>query len=184
MYIASECGRHQGYHIHAEVLIVEVVDRDNRPCPPGQRGRVLVTDLSNHAFPFIRYEIGDVAVRAEDAPCPCGVRLPRLASVEGRIADMVVLRDRVLTSPNFTILMSDVRGLKAYQVRQDALDQLDVYLVPDHDYTEECGAYVRSSIERMVEGQARVIIHQVPEIAVPESGKRRFIVSSVSREWI
>ena len=179
MYLAAECGAHQGYHIHAEVLILEVVGPDDRPCPPGERGRGLVTDLSNHAFPFIRYEIGDVAVRAEDGPCPCGVTLPRLATVEGRIADMVVLRDRVLTPPNFTILFSDVRGIKAYQVRQDAVDRLDVYVVPDHDYTDEVTAYVRGAIEQMVAGQARVTIHQVPEIAVPESGKRRFVVSTV-----
>lgn len=179
MYIAAECGVHQGYHVHAEVLIVEVVGPDNRPCPPGQRGRVLVTDLSNHVFPFIRYEIGDVAVRAEDGPCHCGVTLPRLAAVEGRIADMVVLQDRVLTPPNFTILLSDLRGIKSYQIRQDAMDQLDVYIVPDHDYSDEVTAYVRTALEQMVEGQARVIIHQVPEIEVPESGKRRFVVSTV-----
>lgn len=179
MYLAAECRGHQGYHVHAEVLLLEVVDPDDRPCPPGERGRVLVTDLSNHAFPFIRYEIGDVAIRAEDRPCPCGVMLPRLAAVEGRIADMVILRDRVLTPPNFTILFSDIRGIKAYQVRQDAIDRLDVLVVPDHDYRDEITAYVRGAIEQMVAGQARVTVHRVPEIAVPESGKRRFIVSTV-----
>jgi hypothetical protein len=99
--------------------------------------------------------------------------------VEGRIADMVVLRDRVLTPPNFTILFSDLRGIKAYQVRQDAIDQLDVFVVPDHDYTDAVAAYVRGAIEQLVAGQARVSIHQVPAIAVPESGKRRFVVSTV-----
>lgn len=182
MYIGSECGSHDGYHLHAEVVLTEVVDRDGRPCLPGERGRVLVSDLSNHAFPFVRYEIGDVAVKAEDRPCACGVRLPRLASVEGRIADMVVLRDRVLTPPNFTILFSDVRGLKAYQVRQDAIDRLDVHLVPDVDYDPRVAAYVRSAIETMVGGQASVVIHEVAAIAVPESGKRRFVISTVSRE--
>jgi phenylacetate-CoA ligase len=179
MYLAAECSAHRGYHVQAEVLVLEVVGPDNRPCPPGERGRVLVTDLSNHAFPFVRYEIGDIGVRAEDDPCPCGVTLPRLAAVEGRIADMVVLRDRVLTPPNFTILFSDIRGIKSYQVRQEAIDQLDVYIVPDTDYKDEVAVYVRGAIEQMVEGKARVVIHQVDEIAVPESGKRRFIVSTV-----
>jgi len=182
MYLASECGAHRGYHVHAEVVIVEVVGPDNRPCAPGERGRVLVTDLSNHAFPFIRYEIGDMAVRAEDAPCPCGVTLPRLQAVEGRIADMVVLRDRVLTPPNFTILFSDIRGIKAYQVRQQAIDRIDVYVVPDHDYTEEVSRYVLGAIEQMVAGQARVTLNKVSEIAVSESGKRRFVVSTVGGE--
>jgi len=179
MYLAAECGAHQGYHVHAEVVIVEVVGPDNRPCMPGQRGRVLVTDLSNHAFPFVRYEIGDVATLAGAGACSCGVTLPRLASVEGRIADMVVLRDRLLTPPNFTILLSDFRGIQSYQIRQDAIDQLDVFIVPDAEYRDEVETYVRSAIEKMVAGQARVNIHRVPEIAVPESGKRRFVVSTI-----
>lgn len=180
MYIGAECGAHDGYHLHAEVLIVEVVDKNNRPCAPGERGRVLLTDLSNHAFPFIRYDIGDIGVSAAPRPCPCGVRLPKLATVEGRIADLVVLRDRILTPPNFATLFSDLRGIRAYQIRQDAIDCIDVYLVPDADYRPEFEHYVRSAIEQMVAGQARVAIHKVEDIAVPESGKRRYVVSNVA----
>lgn len=184
MYLGAECGAHDGYHLHAEVLIVEVVDHHNRHCRPGERGRVLVTDLSNHAFPFIRYEIGDVGVMADARPCPCGVRLPKLAAVEGRIADLIVLRDRVLTPPNFATLFSDMRGIRAYQIRQETLDRIDVYLVPDEDYRAEFEHYVRGAIERMAAGQAQVVIHKVADIAVPESGKRRYVVSSVSRDHL
>ena len=100
MYMGAECGEHDGHHLNAEVVLLEVVDPDDRPLPPGERGRILLTDLSNHAFPFIRYEVGDMGVLEDPRHrCPCGLRLPKLASVEGRIADMVVLRDRVLTPP-------------------------------------------------------------------------------------
>lgn len=182
MYMGSECRAHRGYHLHAEVLLVEVVDKENKACAPGELGRILITDLSNHVFPFIRYEIGDVGAMGDTAPCSCGVMLPRLAKVEGRIADVVVLRDRLLTPPNFTILMSDIRGIKSYQIRQDSLDELKIYIVPDSDYTEEVGRYVTGSIAKMTGEGVRIHIEKVPEIAVPESGKRRFIVSSVSRE--
>ena len=184
MYMAAECREHSGYHLHGEVVLLEVVDHHDRPCSPGKRGRILVTDLSNHAFPFIRYEVGDVGTMAEPSLCSCGVRLPKLAAVEGRIADMVVLRDRVLTPPNFTILMSDVRGVAGYQIRQESVDRLDVHLVPGPGYTPKVADYVRASIERMVEGQAHIEVREVAEIDVPESGKRRYIVSSVSREHL
>lgn len=184
MYIGSECRMHRGYHLHAEVLIVEVVDKDNRPCRPGELGRILVTDFSNHVFPFIRYEIGDVGALADESPCPCGLTLPRLTHVEGRIADIVVLRDRVLTPPNFTVLMSDFRGIKSYQIRQDSLDELKVYIVPDIDYTEQVGQYVLNSIVKMVGNNVRVYLEKVPEIAVSESGKRRYIISTISHDQI
>jgi phenylacetate-CoA ligase len=181
MYLASECRAHQGYHIHADVLIVEVVDHDNRSCLPGERGRLVITDLSNHAFPFIRYEIGDVGVMADDRPCACGVTLPRLSSVEGRIADLIVLRDRILTPPNFATLMSDFPGIQAYQVRQDAIDELKVLIVPGQGYRDTVTDYIRGAVEQMVGGMARVDIEHVSEIPVSESGKRRYIVSSVSQ---
>jgi phenylacetate-CoA ligase len=184
MYIGAECSEHNGYHLHAEVVLTEVVDADNRPCPPGTRGRVLVTDLANHAFPFVRYEIGDVGVMAPAGSCPCGVSLPRLASVEGRIADIVVLRDRLLTAPNFTVLFSDLRGIKAYQIRQESIDRLDVYFVPGEGYLPSVGLYVESSIRKMVADQAVITMHQVSDIPVPESGKRRYIISNVAREHL
>lgn len=180
MYIGAECKEHNGYHLHSEVLIVEVVDRKNRPCPPGVRGRVLLTDLSNHVFPFIRYEIGDVATFAEERQCACGLTLPRLKALEGRIADMVVLKDRILTPPNFTIILSDLRGVKSYQIRQDQLDRLDVLVVPDKDYSEAFGEYILSAIRTLVGGQANVALKLVDNIPIPESGKRRYIVSQVS----
>lgn len=182
MYIGAECRKHSGYHLHAEVLYVEVVDKENNPCRPGEFGRILITDLTNHAFPFIRYEIGDVGVMDGEAPCPCGVTLPRLAKIEGRIADVIVLRDRILTPPNFTTLFSDMRGIKAYQIRQDSLDELKVCLVPEANYTEDVTHYILRAIEHMVGDGVRIRFEKVPEIAVSESGKRRFIISSLSRE--
>ena len=181
MYLAAECRAHEGYHVHAEVLLLEVVDRDNRACAPGQRGRILVTDLSNHAFPFIRYEIGDVGVAGPTEPCSCGVTLPRLARVEGRIADLVVLRDRVLTPPNFATLFSDKPGIRAYQIRQPALDELEVRMEPGEGYDESVRRYIEGAILEMVQGQARVRVLTDAPIPVPESGKRRTVVSEVAR---
>jgi phenylacetate-CoA ligase len=182
MYIGAECRQHDGYHLHAEILFLEIVDKHDRPCPPGEAGRILLTDLSNHAFPFIRYEIGDVGTMGSETPCLCGVTLPRLARLEGRIADRIVLRDRILTPPNFATLFSDMRGIRAYQIRQVSLDQLDVLMVPDHDYTDDFARYVRGAIEQMVGKDVRVVIQIVSDIPVSESGKRRFIVSTVSRD--
>lgn len=181
IYVGAECRAHQGYHLHAEVVKVEVVDENNRPCPPGKLGRILITDMSNLAFPFIRYEIGDVGtMTAPGAECSCGVTLPRLQSLEGRISDLLVLRDRVLTPPNFATLFSDMSGIEAYQIRQPALDRIDIYIVPGRDYSDMTGQYVRDATAAMAGAGTTVSLHLVPEIAVSESGKRRFVVSEVA----
>jgi phenylacetate-CoA ligase len=180
MYMGAECREHAGYHLHSEVLLIEVVDKDNQPCPPGVTGRILITDLANHAFPFIRYEIGDVGAMHEDSPCSCGVTLPRLAKVEGRIADLIVLPDRILTPPNITVLMSDMRGVKSYQLRQDKLDELRLLVVPDDTYNESVGQYVVGALRQLAGTNVSVNLELVPEIPVSQSGKRRYVISSIS----
>lgn len=184
MYMGAECREHHGYHMHADVLLIEIVDKENQPCRPGELGRVLITDLSNHVFPFIRYEIGDVGMLADATPCACGVTLPRLARIEGRIADVLVLPDRLLTTPNIAVLMSDMRGIKSYQIRQDTLEEIKLFIVPDALYTETVGQHIIDAFRKMTGDGIKIHLEIVPEIAVSESGKRRFIISSVSRERI
>jgi phenylacetate-CoA ligase len=180
MYIAAQCQAHDGYHLHADVVLTEVVDAAGEPCAPGEPGRVLVTDMSNHAFPFLRYEIGDVAVLADPAPCPCGVTLPKLASVEGRIPDMVVLPDRVLTPPNFASPIAETPGVLAFQVRQERMDTLRVLIEADDSFDDRSKHRVREIVEALVAGHARVEVVTDEPIVVPESGKRRFVVSEVA----
>ncbi len=183
LYIAAECKEHNGYHIHSEVIIAEIIDANGKPCKPGETGRVILTDLTNYAFPFIRYEIDDLGILEEEGQCSCGMWLPRIRSIEGRIGDVIVLKDRSLTPPNFASLFSDNRGIKAYQIRQDKIDEIEVIMEPDSDYTDEYEKYIRTSIESMVMGQAKVTITLTDKIEVPESGKRRYIISKVSKDF-
>ena len=46
--LAAECVHHQGLHLFEDLAILEVVDQDNQPVPPGVYGaRVLLTGLFN-----------------------------------------------------------------------------------------------------------------------------------------
>jgi phenylacetate-CoA ligase len=81
--VASRCPEAGRYHVHAEHCLVEIVDEQGRPCRPGQLGKVLVTGLSNHAMPLLRYDADDLAEVA-DGPCPCGRTLPSFGRIVGR----------------------------------------------------------------------------------------------------
>src|SRR3712207_8825470 len=51
---------HPELEIDEDLVMVEVVDKDNEPVPPGTPGaKVLITNLVNFAQPLIRYEISD-----------------------------------------------------------------------------------------------------------------------------
>lgn len=70
MFLTNGCPATTGAHVNADWVILEVVDEQNQPVPPGQLGhKILMTNLANTVQPFIRYEIGDRLVMATE---PCG----------------------------------------------------------------------------------------------------------------
>lgn len=93
-YVSSECllvattCRHEWLHYRSDWMILEPVDADYRPVPPGQASHtVLLTDLSNRVQPIIRYDLGD-SVLARPDPCHCGSPLPAIRVV-GRCDDVL-----------------------------------------------------------------------------------------------
>jgi len=83
--IGWEC-RHGRMHVNADWVILEAVDAQYRPVPPGSCSHTtLLTNLANKVQPLIRYELGDrITIDAE--PCPCGSALP-VVQVQGRDDD-------------------------------------------------------------------------------------------------
>ena len=88
--IAWECPDCRGYHINSDALIVEFLKKDGQPAPPGTPGRIVITNLFSQALPIIRYDLGDVGVRADQEPT-CGRGLPLMGIVEGRSDAFLVL---------------------------------------------------------------------------------------------
>jgi phenylacetate-CoA ligase len=86
-YIALQCKQSPCYHVQSECVLVEVLDEQDRPCAPGEIGRIIVTRLHNFAMPLIRYEIHDYAEVGE--PCRCGRGLPVLNKIVGRQRNMM-----------------------------------------------------------------------------------------------
>lgn len=88
--LASECSAGR-LHLNSDWVILEPVDADGRPVPPGEMGTTtLLTHLANHVQPLIRYDLGDrVALRA--GVCACGTHLPAI-EVLGRDDDTLHLR--------------------------------------------------------------------------------------------
>jgi phenylacetate-CoA ligase len=80
--IAWECG-HGRMHVNADWVMLEPVDAQHRPVPPGQASdRILLTNLANHVQPLIRYELED-QITLQSGHCSCGSPLP-VIEVQGR----------------------------------------------------------------------------------------------------
>ena len=97
--LAWECPAGQGtYHVCDDAVVLEVVGPDGRPVEVGQTGEVVVTGLHSFAMPFIRYKIGDLAVRGPDR-CPCGASYSTLMAIHGRTIDMFLLAGGISLHP-------------------------------------------------------------------------------------
>jgi hypothetical protein len=139
-YGASEClsiayGCAAGWlHVNADWVLLEPVDDDRRPTPPGEASRTaLLTNLANRVQPVIRYDLGDSVVARPD-PCPCGSPLPAIR-VEGRHDDVVSLiapngRTVRLLPLALTTVVEEATAVRRFQIVQTASDRLMLRLEP------------------------------------------------------
>ncbi len=89
--IAVECREGRRMHLLDDLLVLEVVDEQNRPVPPGEWGaKILVTPLFRRTQPLIRFEVHD-AVRMSPEPCPCGRPFPVFDGIRGKTGRMLRL---------------------------------------------------------------------------------------------
>jgi phenylacetate-CoA ligase len=178
--IAGECAEANGLHAFADARIVELLGDDGRPVGPGESGQVVITDFRNRVFPLIRYRIGDLA-RWKRAPCPCGVTLPLLEPVQGRISDALRLASGlVVAGEGLNALFHPFPGaVRQFQLRQDADHSLTLRCVRGSD--PDADAQLRKVVERLetlVRGEVPVRLELVDSIP-HDRGKARTIVSAV-----
>ena len=179
--IASECTAHDGMHIGAEYLHLEFV-QDNRPVKPGENGEILVTILGNHAFPFIRYKIGDVGSPSAAAPCSCGVTLPKMQMVAGRTTDFLLAPDgRKVSGAALTIyLAAQVPGVRQAQIIQRQHGRLIFNLVTDSRFSETSRRMIEEKVRHFFGTDMKVEFEFVTAIAKEPSGKYRFSICELN----
>jgi phenylacetate-CoA ligase len=177
--VAQQCAETGGLHLSAERLIVEVLDPQGRPCPPGVLGEITVTDLGNLVMPFIRYRTGDLAVLAS-GPCPCGRTLPTLARVLGRTSDVLVGRnDRLVACPGPTFFTAGTGGVQQLQILQAADGAITLVVVRSGEWREESAEALRARMRSLL-GDIAVSVRFAEEIPSAPSGKYRFCISEAT----
>jgi phenylacetate-CoA ligase len=179
--IASECDRHDGMHVMAEGLYVEIV-RNGRPVGPGEVGDIVVTDLLNRAMPLIRYKIGDVGSWAEGT-CGCGRSLPRLQSLDGRNTDFIVAADGRIVSGVFlaTYVLAQRPSLGMVQLQQSRAGEVLFRISPAPQFQQEADVtYLRDATRRHL-GEATTFHYEIAtDLSAEPSGKYRFCNSTVN----
>lgn len=134
-YAATECPflsyscEQKWLHVNSDWVVLEPVDADYQPTPPGQQSHtVLISNLANRVQPILRYDLGDSILQRPD-PCPCGNPLPAIR-VQGRAADVLTFTtgrgDQVKIAP--LALTGEVPGVDQFQIVQTTPTSLRVRL--------------------------------------------------------
>jgi phenylacetate-CoA ligase len=181
--IASECEAHNGLHISADHVIVEIVDEKGEPVKPGEMGEIVVTDLDNFAFPIIRYKIGDIGVLKDPGyKCSCGINLPMLDTVEGRTMDIIVGTNGNRLSGNFWTLFfrHNFSGIEKFQVIQETKRTIILYFEVNGSYNALNEITIKNEIRKKLGDDIDIEINIVDKISKTATGKHKWIASKVS----
>ena len=90
--VAFECQEQNGLHIWEDYFIVEIIDPVTlKPVPDGELGELVITTINREAMPLLRYRTRDLT-RILPGKCPCGRNHKRLARLQGRSDDMMILK--------------------------------------------------------------------------------------------
>lgn len=184
--LAHECEAHNGLHVAPMPNIVELIDDEGKRCNPGEPGRVIATCLTNRTMPFIRYEVGDYAVWAEDEECSCGRKSPRFENLYGRGGDIIVSPGgKVLHTGFFTDMFYGVTSVKQFRVIQHSYTDIEIQIVPSNtgDQLHELQSEILEMTHTHGDPEFEVSFSLKRKLDPLPSGKRTWVISHVDHQF-
>jgi phenylacetate-CoA ligase len=176
MYSANECGHiafrckeENNLHVQQETIYVEVINHEGQACQPGEEGRIIITPLHNFAMPLIRYELGDVVEVGK--PCTCGKNSPVLASVKGRVRNLVKTPDGREYWPTGLAKLRAVAAVRQAQFVQTRIDCIQLRLVIDGQLTDKDYQLLKERAQAALRYPFNIDISLVDSIACSTTGK-------------
>jgi phenylacetate-CoA ligase len=120
------CQERRGFHLNIDLVHLKVVDAQGHPVPKGERGELVISNLTNRGTVLLNYRLRDIAALCAQ-PCPCGRTLPLLSSLEGRKYDVIEFADGRFVHP------AAVDHIFYERLRQHG-DKVLQYQLIQHDY--------------------------------------------------
>lgn len=174
----TEC-KNGNLHLELQSGVFEVLDENDKAT---NSGRLVVTAFATEATPLIRYDIGDtITLEDDDKVCGCGNNNPMVKEILGRIDDYIYSPAiGKINLGNVSNTLKYTKGINNFQVVQNSLESLDIYVIIDKsvynkDYER---VFIKNWRERVGE-KMELNISYVDEIAVEKSGKFRIVKNNI-----
>lgn len=162
------------YYINRASYYIELLKLDNdKPAAPGEIGRVVVTDLYNKGMPFIRYDVGDLAI-SEEAD---RANLTILHSLQGRRSDMIFdTNGNMMTEVVLNECFDELQKAKQYQFIQNSKNEYLLKLNCDSDVYDTND--IVNELKGYLGNDAIISVEFVDDIPVAKTGKYQAIINN------
>lgn len=111
----TECGAGKGGHLQVDLLIIEIVDENDKVVLPGESGELVITTLGVEGMPLLRFKTGDIC-RMYTGLCSCGRHSPRVSPVLGRKKQMIKYKGTTLYPGALYDILDTIDEVNNYQV--------------------------------------------------------------------
>ena len=166
-------------HLELQSGVFEVLDENNEP---SQFGRLVVTSFTTEATPLIRYDIGDsIILEEENKSCGCGNNNPLVKRILGRIDDYIYSPETgKINLGNISHTLKDTKGILKFQVIQNELDRIDIYIVIDKEKFNKAieNKFIQNWRDRVGNKMELKLIF-VNNIENEKSGKYRIVKNNI-----
>jgi phenylacetate-CoA ligase len=165
--VSGECVEKHGMHVNEDHFIPEIIDPGTgETLPAGEKGELVITAVTKEALPILRYRTRDITWLTEE-PCKCGRTLIRMAKVQGRSDDMLIIRgvnvfpsqiEEVLhgvpeVGPNYEIIVKRENYMDNMEI---LVELIDASLLDRYSELESLTERIRSRLHAMLLLDARV----------------------------
>jgi phenylacetate-CoA ligase len=173
----TECSEGNGGHLNPELLIIELLDENNKPVNEGEEGEVTITTLGVEAMPLLRYKTGDICVYYNE-PCACGRNTLRLSPIIGRKKQMIKFKGTTLYPPALFDLLNEMNEVKDFVAEiysnEIGMDEVLLHLVAINN-SEECDHKIRAYLQARLRVSPHIKYISTEEILkmqFPEGGRK------------
>jgi len=157
----------QKYKLNWASYFFEILEIDsNTHVKSGKLGRIVITDLFNHAMPLIRYDTGDMAIYEEEKDS-----MPSLSKIFGRRADLIYGTNGEIISPFIFYRVLSYSKAKQFQFIQTNKTEYKFVLNGKKEDTNE--NEVVNYFKKYLGNDSTISFNYVSEIPVLSSGKRK-----------
>lgn len=176
--IAWECEKTGDLHTCDDNMIVEII-KDGKPALQGETGEVVGTALHSFGMPFIRYRLGDMAVKGRET-CRCGQPFSTISSIEGRTTEQFVLPNGKKFHPYGVlgpVITHAFPHITQHQIVQETLYKFSLKLVLKDNKRFVDFSELSKACKKILGGDISFRVETVDRILPSKSGKTQSFIS-------